>query len=364
MPARAPAPAGQGEWLARAGRDGAGVWLDNARGAVHTLEDDGHSLSLVLADDDPGTSYVASLISAWPRYGCDEARRHLPLPARPAASLALGPLAALMRAGRLHRAAFVGNELVSTNLLPDLSADAWRRVRDAAIALAPARPLVLRNVCEAIRSGLPARLERAGWLLVPARTVYLCDPADPAVRRRNNNKNDARLLKREDVRFVSPEAIVPADLPALRALFRQLFMERHSALNPDFSDAFFELCRTRRYLELHGLRHDGRWVGVVGFLHRHGWLTTPLLGYDLSAPRELGLYRRLMAHGQRAALACGARLHLSAGAGEFKRSRGGEPVLEFTALYVAHLPRGPRAAATAFAATLARLAPPVLRRFG
>lgn len=351
-------------WIVEAVAGGARVWVDNVAGVVHCLELAGRQFPLVLAEDSADASYVASLLSAWPRYARDEVGRHLPGWQSGLAGAPLGGLAALMHLGGLGRAATLVNELVSTNLLPALDAAQWRMLREQALTFAPDRPLALRNVSEAVSPGLARQLAADGWWLVPARVVYTCDPADPLVRRRNNIKNDTRLLKRDDVCFVPPGGITPEDLPPLRALFRQLFLDKHSALNPDFSDGFFRLCQAHGYLELHALRHEARWVGVVGLLRREGWLTTPLLGYDLAAPQGLGLYRRLMAHSQRVALEDGLRLHMSSGAGAFKLARGGVPVLEYTAVYAAHLPRWRAAAVGAFVALLRRAAPPLLSRFG
>jgi hypothetical protein len=355
--------AASAHWLAGAQTHGVRHWLDNGDGAVRQVALDGQPLPLVLAEDGPQASYVLSPVSAWGRYLRHEAARVGPvaaLAATPAGAL----LSGLMCAARLHRPALLGNWLVSTNLHPQAPAPAWQAARDAALALAPDRPLLLRNVCPAANPGLDALLRAQGWVLVPARRVYLGDPADAGTARRNNVKNDRRALNKAQLVRVAPQEITTAELPALRALFRQLFMDKHSRLNPDFSDAFFALCRSRGFLELHGLRHAGRLVGVVGLMRRHGWLTAPLLGYDLAAPRSLGLYRALMALGFEAARQHGCRLHYSSGAGPFKQARGGVPALEYTALFARHLPAPARQAAAVFAGLLGRAGAGALNRWG
>jgi hypothetical protein len=67
-------------------------------------------------------------------------------------------------------------------------------------------------------------------------------------------------------------------------------------------------------------------------------MTTPLIGYDLALPRKLGLYRMLTALVFQEARETGRILNLSAGAAQFKRHRGGEAQIEYSAVYIAHLP--------------------------
>lgn len=357
-------------WLLAAGRHGAGHWLDNAAGRVETLQAEGWLLPLTLCEDGPQASYVANLVSGWWRYGVAEAGRALsggPAPGRLALGLAaagLAPLGAWLRLAGLHRAALLGNWLVSTNLHPPLSPEAWGRARDGALALAPDRPIALRSVCDGVHPGLPAGLAAAGWLLVPARLVYLCDPADPATWQHNHVRKDRRLLADPAVELVPPAELRPADLPALCRLFRQVFIAKHSALNPDFSDAFFRFCLDSGFLDLHALRVGQRLAGVLGIAQRHGWMTTPLIGYDTALPRNLALYRRLMALLLDQAREQAARLHYSSGAGSFKAARGGRPVLEHTALWVDHLPAPQRLAARALAGAMGRWAAPLLLRHG
>jgi hypothetical protein len=60
----------------------------------------------------------------------------------------------------------------------------------------------------------------------------------------------------------------------------------------------------------------------------------------------------------------GAQLHYSSGAGQFKRMRGGEPALEYTAIYTRHLPASAHAAAQLFSSAMNRYASPLLIKHG
>ncbi|MEM9195986.1 MAG: hypothetical protein AAGF12_42865, partial [Myxococcota bacterium] len=78
--------------------------------------------------------------------------------------------------------------------------------------------------------------------------------------------------------------------------------------------------------------------------------------------QSLGLYRRLMALAFEETLTHKLLLNLSAGAGSFKRLRGGEPELEHTVVFTAHLARRRRAAWRLLATLAQRIGGPLLTR--
>lgn len=362
---------GHAEWLASAVLHGGRHWVGNAPCEVETMGLAGALEPVTLLDGwRGGEAYTLSLRSAWLDYPAHEARRLLPPAARWAGAAALPLITraprSWMAVARLDRAAVLFNRLASTNLYPQLDADDWRAAVAAATHTAlrryPDRPLAWRSVCPAIHPGLAQALHAAGWMLVPARRVWLCDPADAAVWKRNNVRNDKRLMFRPEFDWVRGSELHASDLPALRACFEAVFSGKHSPLNPDFTPAFFDLCRRGGPVELLALRYQGQWMGVLGLDARHGWLTSPLLGYDTRQPQALALYRRLMARLLHEARERGLKLHYSSGADAFKAARGGEPQMEYTALYTGHLPAPRDLAARGFARVMGALVPWALDR--
>jgi hypothetical protein len=121
-------------------------------------------------------------------------------------------------------------------------------------------------------------------------------------------------------------------------MYRSLYVEKYSQHNPQPTVEMIEELLRRRLLSMRGLRTEcGRLDGIVGTLEREGVMSIPLLGYDRSLPIKLGLYRMLMALAMQEAAERGLLLNLSSGAADFKRVRGGEPCLEYTAIYCRHL---------------------------
>jgi hypothetical protein len=313
-------------------------------------------------------SYVLSPRSAWSDYAKEEATRRLSPQftrlTKIVSHCAFSPLTLLLNACGLNDAVTIANRLISTNLYPDWQLSDIKKLGDELIIRYPNRPLVIRNICPELSPDLANSLRKTGWQLIPARMVYLCDPNQKSVWQHNHVKKDAKLLASGEFEVIQPHQISTTDLPALRGLYRQLFLEKHSQLNPDFTSDFFELCLETGFLDLYGLRLKGKIVGVLGLYEQSEsqWLTTPLIGYDLNLGQEKGIYRCLMALLLQVAKERQLHLHYSSGASQFKRARGGVPFLEYTAVYSQHLSTSKRLANRLFALAMQKIAPSVLKK--
>jgi hypothetical protein len=104
------------------------------------------------------------------------------------------------------------------------------------------------------------------------------------------------------------------------------------------SVAFFESALRDGTLRFRLAVKDGRIDGFYAFIVSDDVVFSPLFGYDVSLPQELGLYRGLVYHLMQEALDHGLTIELGAGADGFKSLRGDRPVPRFTAVYTRHLP--------------------------
>lgn len=313
-------------------------------------------------------SYVLSLRSAWIDYAKEEATRRinpaLRWLAKIASHCAFSPVSFLLHACGLDSAVTVANRLISTNLYPDWQQSDIEKLTNELIARYAKNTLVIRNICPDVIPDLALNLQKAGWQLIPARMVYLCDPQQSSVWKRNHVKKDAKLLASGEFEVIRPDQVSAADLPVIRGLYRQLFIEKHSQLNPDFTPEFFDLCLENGFLDLYGLRLGGKIAGVLGLYTQSesNWLTTPLIGYDTSLSQEYGIYRCLMALLLQEAKKRNLRLHYSSGASQFKRARGGTPSLEYTAVFSQHLSPLKRLANHMFALGMRNFSLPILKK--
>ncbi len=309
------------------------------------------------------SSYVCSPYNAFVAYARDELHKLPNAAARFALGRVIDCLGMVLRAGQINRNVHVNNWLLSTNLYPDLESDFVGAVLPFLLAEFPNHALVLRSLNRRYNRQLLDQLEAAGFALVPTRQVYVYEV--PAFYlRRKNTRWDLDLLARTPYGIVEHEALCQADIPRMVQLYRMLYLDKYSRHNPEFTDAFLGLCLRERLMTMTGLRDaTGCLQGIVGWFARNGVVTVPLVGYNTALPQKDGLYRMLIARCLSDVAQRGLQLNLSAGAGFFKRLRGGRPELEYAAVYTRHLSPSRRAIMWALRAFLNRVAAPMLVRY-
>ena len=106
---------------------------------------------------------------------------------------------------------------------------------------------------------------------------------------------------------------------------------------------------------------DGVIQAVSGLFIRDNVLTPPVVGYDTTKPAAEGLYRIASYLFSQTTAERGLRLNGSAGAAGFKRNRGAFGVIEYSAIYAAHLPFRRRATLRLLEFILTVIAVPVMK---
>lgn len=277
----------------------------------------------------------------------------------------LGGLGAWFRKAEINRVVMVNNWLHSTNPWPRWPAEDLPAVLEAMTQRWPGHAIVFRSVNPKESAPLLAALDRAGAMLVPSRQIWWYEAGSEAVSKSPDFRKDVRLLRRGDLGIVPHEAIDETDFETLTKLYSRLYVEKYSRQNPRYTADWLGHLHRENLARFTALREPGgRLVGVEACSELHGVLTSPIVGYDLDLPRELGLYRRLAAVPVLEAMKRGIPLNLSAGVGQFKALRGGEAVMEYLGVYVRHLPSARRAPWRAVHELSARLLAPHVRKHG
>jgi hypothetical protein len=208
-----------------------------------------------------------------------------------------------------------------------------------------------------------AQLEKLGFDFLPSRAVWVLSDAAAMTTKRRNLQRDRALLS--DGRFLrcKHEEITAADFSRIRELYDQLYNVKYSRLNPAFTEGFIEHCHRSRLIEFEGVRDDsGLLAGICGCTESGGMIYQPVAGYDTARPVEDALYRRVEALAVDASLRAGLPLHLSAGVGAFKRSRGAEPEVEYNAVFSRHLAPHRRLVVRGLAQVLESIVVPMVRK--
>lgn len=326
---------------------------------------DGQMFPLSLnARDEGGNCYLCRPSCAYIDYALDEIRHFRAQPVLYTAMKSLLHMARpLVQASGLDTQVQVNNWLFSTNPVPHLGAHDVGQLRDRLTAAYPARAIVLRSLNRLADQGSMDALRAAGFRLLPARRIWILDCRDGGPQKSRDQRRDQALWADGRFEIVPHEAFGPEDFEAAATLYAQLYLEKYSGLNPHYRASFMAALHKAGILHFAGLRHDGRLVAVTGIYESGATLTQPIVGYDTTLPVDLALYRRMMAYATLRAREGRKFFNMSAGAAGFKHNRGARAVIEYTAVYVAHLPRTQRAMTRVMEKILHGIGIPLLERF-
>lgn len=317
--------------------------INNIETVYRTVDIGNTTLPMSINRTEYENSYVCSPYTAYISYAKDE----LGLLNNPLLEKLLGATMTLagrfLKFGQINRTISVNNWLVSTNLLPKVNPYELQKTTQQLVREYPTHSLNIRSLNAEHNAELMQTLSDQGWLLIPARQVYLFD-THQTWWKRNHTKKDQSLLRKVEAgktpfKWLKSEALEAHHFTEIQQCFHQLFIEKHSRYNPQFTEIFLKELHDNELVEFHSFTDEtGRIVASIGLFTQQNTITTPIVGYDTSLPQELGLYRLLMAVLLRLTYERKQPMNLSSGAGNFKRARGGEPTLEYTAFYCHHLP--------------------------
>jgi hypothetical protein len=341
-------------------------WVANAQVTLGHVQLGKDWLPTTESQSDQQNTYVCSVYAQYIRYAKEELDL-LPSPwQRVAGWLGLSLLGGLLKIADSENAVQVNNALLSTNSWPEHPPTQANWLAPL-IAEHPRKAIILRNLNSLRHREWLESCAAHKCLLIPTRQIYLFEPHDQTWTQRNNFKNDQRLLrntaKAGELIAFSHADLRPEDYPVIKACFDQLFLDKHSRLNPHYTLAWMKQMAQRGRLEFFGYRDpQGEIIAVSSLMTQFDELTVPVLGYRTDLPKEIGLYRLLIAQTLNHAKNRKQWLNLSSGAGAFKTLRGGEASLESMAVYVDHLPWTRRLAWRLFARIIEKTLPPLLEK--
>ncbi len=354
-----------GTYVRRIAAAGVGSMIANVGTRLMAVKSGPHLLPVTVDDGGTGASYVCQPHSAYALY----ARRELDI--EPVGALRWPAIAAIaglgwvLAAARINRVVHIDNWMLSTNLHGDWNGADLPALRRLLATRFPDHMLAIRTLDEWSSPELLQAARDDGWTLVPSRQVWVVEDLARSWLPRNNYGNDKRALARSGLAVELIAEMDEASARRIAELYRLLYVDRYSALNPIFTARFVQMTHDIgmvRYLVAR--RGDGIIMAVGGMLERAGIMTPSIVGYDTHRPQSEALYRVASFMFMDWALQRGWRLHGSAGAATFKRGRGAEGVIEYAAYHTAHLGRSRRLVVAALAAGLERFVVPMMRRRG
>lgn len=354
-----------GYYMAELARSGSQRLIRNVVSTPMLLRQGAWSLPVTVESDGYGQSYVVSPHSHYVLYARDEIDIIGIKAGRTVAKGVLAALSALLHVVRVNHAVHLDNWLLSTNLHGDWSGDGLPQIRAYLTETFSDRLLIIRSLDQWSCPQLLEAVRGDGWTLLPARQVWVTDDLKRDWKKRNNTANDRRALNKSGLLVEEPEAFTPQECERIADLYRQLYVGRYSAINPDFTPAFIEASARSGLLHYRIAREPGGPIMAVCAMRAAGGIVAvPLLGYDLARPQSEALYRIASYMASEWAMERGLRFNGSAGAGTFKQMRGARSEIEYIAIYSRHLSPIRRTGLAFLARALNTLMVPLLRDRG
>jgi hypothetical protein len=339
-------------------------FIANVQTEVDALDAGGVLFPVTVNDDEPDNAWVCSPLTTYARYAVEEVDRlGRPWVTAPLRLMARG-IGGWLQHAQIDRAVAVNNWLVSTNSYPDLRAIALDKVLDAARERWPSHALWFRSLNSIHHADWLRALSERGYTLLPSRQIYLFDDVATLARRHADLKRDLALLRRTDLEHRVVSEFHDDDFRRIAELYAQLYVSKYYGLNPRYDWRQIKAWSQAGLLELNGIRDGhGALQGIVGMLRFGNLLTSPIVGYDTALPARLGLYRMLAALVMRQAIDDDCLVNLSAGVAHFKRQRGGQPAIEYSAVLTRHLPGRTQRAIGTLGAVTRHIGVPVMQRY-
>ncbi|RKG82190.1 hypothetical protein D7W79_03235 [Corallococcus exercitus] len=245
-------------------------------------------------------------------------------------------LGAMLKAARIDKCVYVDHWLVLRNLHVSLDEAQVERLTAFLVEQFPGHAIVFPAINPASASPLLNTLAARDYGFVYAAHTRMTLPTQDVSRQvRENRRRDGRLLEAAGYRIVDGREM-PDCAPRLRELYRSLNADKyHSTL--DYTEELFAWTLREGIFQYKLAVKDGRVDGFYATHTSQDVVWSPMFGYDLALPQELGLYRGLVHRLMQDALEVGLTIELGPGSDPFKSLRGSQPVPRWSAFHVKHL---------------------------
>lgn len=296
--------------------------------------------SVTINETEWENSFVCSPYNAYAQYSEDELKWTIKNPwIQWPLLVVIRILSKYLKYAEINKNVHVNNYLLSTNPYFDWDAKELNEITTFLTQEYPNHTIIFRSLNEYQHQYLLNQFKSNDYQLLGSRQVYIFDDNYKDWLKRNNNKNDTRILKKEGLKRVGHEGMKNY-LEAAHDLYNQLYLQKYSKHNPQFTLTYFEECHAAKIIHFQGfIDNENKLKAFAGLFILGGTITSPLVGYDTKEPIKRGLYIHAIRLIMRYKFESNLILNLSSGAPKFKRLRGGKPSIEYSAIYTKHLSR-------------------------
>lgn len=283
-------------------------------------------------------SFVCSPYNAYAQYSADELKlkikhRFIQFPLL----FIIRLLSKYLKYSDIDKNVHINNYSLSTNPYFEWNGEQIAELTTVVKQTYPNHAIIFRSLNTYQHQSLLNEFQSNDYQLLGSRQVYIFDENYKDWWKRNNNKNDARIIKKQGLKRIGHDEM-KSYLEEALDLYNQLYLKKYSVHNPQFTLAYFQQCHLDKIIHFQGFIDDKNQLKAFAGLFIIGnTLTSPLVGYDTNESIKKGLYihaiRLIMEYKFESDLI----LNLSSGAPLFKRLRGGKPSIEYSSIYIKHL---------------------------
>lgn len=319
-------------------KEGVKHYIDNIQTEMKVLKIDDLILPFTINDAEYDNCYVCSPYSYYISY----AKASLDVIKNPIIRKmikgTLWGISKIFKRLKINKVIIVNNWLLATNLLPKMDPKYIPLITQFLKQNYPQHAILFRSVDPGTNQLHYQSLKDHSFKLIATRQIFFTDSTKEDLFSSRIYKSDLRLLETSGYEVVDATQLTSQEVNRMLSLYRSVYIDHYSDLNPQFNQRYIELALSHKILELKAVKKEGVIDGVVGYVCRNGIMTCPLFGYDKSKPQQIGLYRILSTTLMLEAKNNQLLFHQSAGASTYKKIRKAQDCLEYTAVYHRHLP--------------------------
>jgi hypothetical protein len=318
-------------------KNGVHHYIDNIRTELKILKIGETILPITINDAQYENSYVCSPFSYYISYALESMDVIKTKWIKKACKGMFWGLSKLLRGLQMNKNVIVNNWLLSTNLIPNIDPKLIPLITKFLKQLYPQHAIVFRSLDAYTNADLYRACKNHAYKLIASRQIFLTDTNQTRLFETRLFKSDLKLLETSGYEIVDSCQLTPDEIPRLLKLYRDVYINKYSNLNPQLNQHYIQLALDDQILNLKAIKKDGVIDGIAGYFYRNGIMTCPFFGYDKSKPQNTGLYRILSTVLMLEAKKNQLLFHQSAGASMYKKIRKAEDCLEYTAVYDKHL---------------------------
>ena len=235
--------------------DAHAVLINNVHADMDMLRVDGLVFPVTVNSGKFNDAWVCSPLTTYWRYAQEEMSRYAHVMGSFLFSSICHVYGYLLKFARIDKAVTINNWALSTNIYPALANEqVIMQVIASARAKWPDHGIWFRSLNKELNADWITALREQGFTLIPSRQVYLFEDIKNGIRQHANLQRDMHLLKSTELSRVCNCEIRQQDYGRIAELYKLLYLDKYSQLNPEYTASFMQAWHAVGLLHFYGFK--------------------------------------------------------------------------------------------------------------